>query len=84
MLSAIKRSGVNLATVDQQTMISKTSIQMIQFQEQIETQHSIPLAHTELSKVQLYSAPLKDKDQLKRVVLFSDYPHDESEAIMTT
>ena len=62
MLQAYKRSGVNLAAVDQQTIISKTSIQMMQFQEQVETQHSIPLVHTELSKVQLYAAPLKDKD----------------------
>lgn len=39
----------------------------------------MPLNHTPLSKVELYEAPLEDKDQLKRVVLFSDVPTDESQ-----
>ena len=34
--------------------------------------------HTPLSEFELYEAPLDDKDQLKRVILFSDVPTDES------
>lgn len=59
--------------------MSKTSIQMVQFQDQLDSQEAVPLIHTELSNVELYSAPLKDQSQLKRIVLFSDNPQDENE-----
>jgi len=31
-----------------------------------------------LSEFEIFEAPLEDKDQLKRVILFSDVPTDES------
>jgi len=37
------------------------------------------LNHTPLSKFDLFPAPLQDKDQLKRVILFSDEPTEESQ-----
>ena len=43
----------------------------------MDEQQAVPLNHTPLSKVELYEAPLEDKDQLKRVVLFSDTPTDD-------
>ena len=83
MIQAIKRSSAKLQHLDSQTMISKTSIQMGNYLEQIESNQWIKLIHTELSNLQLYDAPLKDQGQLKRVVLFSDNPQDESEMLMT-
>ena len=38
----------------------------------------MPLLHTPLSEFELFEAPLDDKDQLKRVILFSDVPTDET------
>ena len=40
----------------------------------------MPLNHTPLSKFDLFPAPLQDKDQLKRVILFSDVPTEENQA----
>lgn len=37
----------------------------------------MPLNHTPLSSFDLFPAPLNDKDQLKRVILFSDVPTEE-------
>lgn len=54
---------------------------MFKFQEQLDSQQAVPLVHTELSKVELYSAPLQDQSQLKRVVLFSDHPYDDNEQV---
>jgi hypothetical protein len=39
----------------------------------------VPLNHTPLSKFDIFPAPLLDKDQLKRVILFSDVPTEESQ-----
>jgi hypothetical protein len=55
-------------------MMSKTSIQMVQYQELLDSQQAVPLIHTELSNTEIYDAPLQDKQQLKRVILFSDSP----------
>ena len=41
----------------------------------------MPLNHTPLSNIELYDAPLNDKDQLKRVVLFSDTPNEDSQNV---
>lgn len=38
----------------------------------------MPLNHTHLSKFDIFEAPLTDKDELKRVILFSDVPTDDS------
>lgn len=79
---ALRRSSRNLAGVDTQSMMSKTSIQMLQYQELLDSQQAVPLVHTELSSTELYDAPLQDKQQLKRVILFSDSPQDESEQFL--
>ena len=60
-------------------MLSKTSIQMMKYQEILDSQEAVPLIHTELSNVELYPAPLQDKSQLKRIILFSDNQLDENE-----
>ena len=39
----------------------------------------MPLNHTPFSKFDIFPAPLQDKDQLKRVILFSDVPTEESQ-----
>ena len=64
--------------------MSRTSIQVTNFTQQIHEQKAIPLQHTQLTQFDLFSAPLKDKDQLKRVILFSDVPTEELSTEATT
>ena len=45
---------------------------------QLSEKQAVPLNHTPLSEFELFEAPLEDKDQLKRVILFSDIPTDSS------
>jgi len=54
---------------------------MTNFQQLLNEQQAVPLNHTPLSEFELFEAPLKDKDQLKRVILFSDVPTDEQSSI---
>jgi len=44
------------------TKMSKSSIQVTNFTQQIEEQQAIPLNHTPLSKFDIFPAPLQDKD----------------------
>jgi len=37
----------------------------------------VPLNHTPLANFDFFPAPLSDKDQLKRIILFSDMPTEE-------
>jgi len=62
-------------------MMSKTSIQMIRHQAVLESQQAVPLMHTELSDTEIYQAPLQDKSQLKRIILFSDTANDDGDGI---
>ena len=66
-----------MENMDRQTIFSKTSIQMVDYLDFIEQQKSVPLNHTQLSNFSLFEAPLVDKEDLKRVVLFSDNPLEE-------
>ena len=51
---------------------------MMNYLDFIEEQQSVPLINAELGSFRLFETPLKDKDQLKRVVLFSDNPTEET------
>jgi len=52
----------NLNKAEKLTKISKSSIQVTNFTQQIEEQQAVPLNHTPLSKFDLFPAPLEDKD----------------------
>ena len=69
----------NKLGLELRSKLSKTSIQLTNFHALLEEQQAMPLNHTPLSNVELYDAPLNDKDQLKRVVLFSDTPNEDSQ-----
>jgi len=70
----LSQSQQLLLKVEKLTKMSKTSIQMTNFSHMLEEQQPVTLNHTPLSKFEIYEAPLRDKDQLKRVILFSDVP----------
>lgn len=50
---------------------------MVNYLDFIEEQQSVPLNHTLVTKSHLFDTPLKDKEELKRVILFSDNPLEE-------
>ena len=54
------------------TKTSKASIQLQNFGNNPDAKLAQPLNPLRVSRVELYDAPLHDKDQLKRVILFSD------------
>jgi len=47
---------------------------MMSYMNLIKEEQALPLNHTELGQFKLFETPLWDKDQIKRVVLFSDNP----------
>lgn len=77
------KSGV-FNKAEKLTKASRTSIQVTNFTQQIHEQKASPLQHTQLTNFDLFSAPLTDKDQLKRVILFSDVPTEELSAEANT
>ena len=52
---------------------------MSNFAHYLDEQQAVPLNHTTLSNFELYEAPLQDKHQLKRIILFSDVPTSNDE-----
>lgn len=68
----------NHLMVERLTKFSKSTIQMANFQHNLNAQQAVPLNHTVLSQFEIYEAPLADKDQLQRVILFSDVPTDDA------
>ena len=67
----------NFFKQERQTMLSKNSLQILTYNEFMLSKELVPLNFLPVSHYHLFETPLKDKDQLKRVVLFSDNPSDE-------
>jgi hypothetical protein len=65
-----------LGVGDDQSIISKAVTQIKNYQEVVDSYDKLTLNHIEVSKFYLYEAPLYEKDDMKRVVLFSDNPLD--------
>ena len=73
--------GLSVATLRQEiernTMISKLSIQQADYAEITGKLGVLELNPLPISHFNLFETPLSDKDQVKRVILFSDSPIDD-------
>lgn len=76
-LAAMKGRKLLPQQLDAQTMVSKTSIQMLNYQSLMMSQRSVPLLQETFSKPTLLQAPLTDRQMLKRIILYSDTPESE-------
>ena len=63
--------------VERNTIMSKNTIQMADYQSIRKKDSLLPLNQLNTSRFNLFETPLNDKDHVKRVVLFSDNPLDE-------
>lgn len=62
---------------DKNTLISKTSLQLANYNDIVFSNRIRQLNYIEINKPALFETPLLDKDQIKRIVLFSDTPLEE-------
>eukprot|EP00347_Sterkiella_histriomuscorum_P015009 403358661 len=62
---------------EKQTMISKNSIQYINYHDFLAQNDVLNLNYLPVAKPNLFETPLMDKNQLKRVILFSESPVED-------
>ena len=62
--------------MEKNTVLSKNTIQLAHHYDQLREEDLLNLNHLNVSRFDIFDSPIKETEQIKRLVLFSDNPLD--------